>query len=557
MNRLFSPHRNNALQTLYNAISQTTMVDEFALNPRRFEQLSLTEGELLFDFSKNLINEDILQELIQWADDRQLSSKIDALFKGESINTTEFRPALHTAVRDSAFLPLEINGEDISASIRNCRFRMRQLVQQIESRNWRGYSQMPITDVVNIGIGGSSIGPQMVCHALEHFRRPQLKLHFVSNVDYNDLGGKLAKLNPNTTLFVVSSKSWTTVETLTNATKAKHWLVANLGSEQAVSRHFIAITAKPEKALDFGIPESNVLPMWDWIGGRYSLWSAIGLPIALSVGIDAFESLLQGAHDMDRHFLNTDFRHNMPVIMGLIALWYSQFFDARTYGIFPYSEHLELLPQHLQQLMMESNGKSTSLANQPVDYNTGPVLWGSMGTQNQHTYFQLLHQGTQMIPCDFIAVATPDHKEIDQHLLMLANCLAQSEALLKGKPYHQAYQELIDSGMNPADAEALAPHKTFAGNRPSNTLLLNRLTPYSLGQLLALYEHRTAVEAFMLDINAFDQWGVELGKTLCTTLHKELGEGSIGGNHDGSTAGLSSHCLAQLEKLRTTDPVVS
>lgn len=483
----------------------------FDSDESRFENFSLCHEGLLFDYSKNLLSGETLPLLIDLAEQHELPAAIAAMFAGEKINTTEQRAALHVALRDPA-------AADNRPEVADALQRMTALVEAVRSGAWLGYTGEAITDVVNLGIGGSDLGPAMVCDALSAFASDGLAVHFVSNVDPSHLHNTLKRLQPETTLFVLASKSFTTLETLKNAESARSWLLARADAA-ATSRHFVAITTNREAATAFGIDEQNLFPLWDWVGGRFSLWSAIGLPIALALGMDGFRQLLAGAHSMDEHFRSAPLEKNIPVLCALIHYWYREFFDARSIAVVPYSQRLNLLPSFLQQLCMESLGKSVDLQGKPVGARTGDVIWGTAGTNGQHSYFQLLHQGTEFIPVDFIAAANSDVDDAaDAHSHLLANCFSQSLALMVG---------------NRDDA---ASHKRMAGNRPSNTLLLERLNPYNLGMLLALYEHKVYTLSVLWNINAFDQWGVELGKKLSTTVHSAMS--ATEDELDASTAGL-------------------
>ena len=520
MSRLNSPDQSKAWTELEKASAHFKKGDfkltDLFKKPDRFSCLSITHEKLTLDFSKNLLDERTIQFLLQLANDMQLSESIDSMFKGESINTSEHRPALHTALR----IPKRENPHH---EVIDCLNRMEGAVDDILSGKWTGYSGHKIRDIVNIGIGGSDLGPSLVCDALANFKINDLNIHFVSNLDPLHLDDILEGINPETTLFIVASKSFTTLETQQNASFAKQWLFTSSRSKEVVKNHFIAITSNLEHASSFGIPKENIFPMWDWVGGRYSLWSAIGLPIALSVGMKNFTDLLAGAHSMDEHFKKADLSKNMPVMMALITVWYSGFFNCTSNAIVPYSHRLRKLPTYLQQLCMESLGKSVSREGDPVSTKTGEVIWGTAGTNSQHSYFQLLHQGTQFVPIDFIAVAktvskSSDHKERHNHLL--ANCLSQSLALMNGK------------------SEPQNKHKDMAGNKPSNTLLIEELNPFTLGSIIALYEHKTFAQSILWNINAFDQWGVELGKILSKTLYEELTSSSVSDNLDSSTKNL-------------------
>ena len=466
----------------------------------RFTRFSLTHNHLTLDYSKNFLNEETLQVLIELSEDMQLKEAIAAMFEGEKINTSEDRQVLHTALR------IPIN-ENPHTEVKDCLQHMEVVVDSIHSGEWTGFSGKKIEDVVNIGIGGSDLGPQLVCDALGDFKVGTQNLHFVSNLDPAHFDEVISELNPETTIFIVASKSFNTIETSLNASFAKKWLLESSDTPESMEKHFIAITGNTNNAINFGVAKDNIFPIWDWVGGRYSVWSAIGLPIALSVGMESFSKFRAGAHLMDRHFQEESSEKNMPVIMALITVWYNAFFNCQSYAVVPYSHRLKELPFYLQQLSMESLGKSVTKENDPVSISTGEILWGTVGTNSQHSYFQLLHQGTQFVPIDFIAVAKParkrvNHNEMHDHLL--ANCLSQSLALMKGKPESEEAQ------------------KKIIGNKPSNTLLIDELTPFNLGCLIALYEHKVFAQSILWNINAFDQWGVELGKVISKDIFKKL-----------------------------------
>ncbi len=516
----------------------------FAGDAQRFTRYSLRLDDLLLDYSKNLIDDEALRLLFQLARQVQVEEWRDRMFAGESINFTENRAVLHTALRaalDPAHAPIRVQNADVLPAIRHTLEKMRLFVNSVRNGVWRGYSGKPITDVVNIGIGGSYLGPLMVCQALQPYASAQLRAHFVSNVDGADIACKLAVLDPETTLFVVASKTFTTQETLLNASSAREWLVRHAGDAGQVAKHFVALSTNAQAVSAFGIDPNNMFGFSDWVGGRYSLWSAIGLSIALYVGMDNFEELLRGGYDMDRHFCSAPLEQNMPVILALLGLWYRNFYDAPTYAILPYDQSLEYFTAYFQQADMESNGKYVDRQGHAVDYQTGPVLWGGTGTNGQHAYYQLIHQGTQMIPADFIAPANSQYPLGDHHATLLSNFFAQTEALMKGKTADEARAELQATDMESAAIEALVPHKVFAGNKPTNSLLFERLTPRTLGRLIALYEHKIFVQGVIWNVNSFDQWGVELGKQLASKILPELGDARPVESHDASTNALVNH----------------
>ena len=518
------------------------MRDLFTLDPQRFDQFSLKIDNLFLDYSKNRINRDSLNLLLKLARDTGVELLRDQMFAGEIVNVTEQRASLHTALRNRTNHPVLINGEDVMPEVNAVLARMRQFSEAVRGGIWQGFSGERIRDVVNIGIGGSDLGPLMVCEALKPYQSPQLRLHFVSNIDGSHIAETLNQVRPESTLFIVASKTFTTQETLTNASTARAWFMDQVGDECAISRHFVAVSNNAEKVAAFGIDKANMFEIRDWVGGRYSLWSAIGLPIALAVGMDRFEQLLTGAHVMDQHFQEAPLEQNMPVLLALIGVWYHNFFGAESYAVTPYDQYLHRFPAYLQQLDMESNGKSVSRDGSPIhDYTTGPVLWGEPGTNGQHAFFQLIHQGTRLVPADFLAPMESQHPLGNHHTLLLANCFAQSEALMWGKTEAEARVELSAGGLSGEALERLLPHKVFSGNRPSNTLLFRQLDPYTLGMLIALYEHKVFIQGAIWNINSFDQWGVELGKQLASRIADELQTDAPGTSHDGSTNGLINY----------------
>ena len=527
-----------ALEQHFKAMRSFDMRAAFREDASRFDQLSLRCGNLLLDYSKNRVTSDTLGLLMQLARESDLEGLRTAMFSGERINFTEHRAVLHTALRAPVRPPLVVEGIHVEHEVAAVLRRMQNFVESIHNGNWRGHTGKPIRDVVNIGIGGSDLGPAMVCHALDHYAVENVRVHFVSNLDPAHLAGTLKRLDPETTLFVVASKTFTTLETLANANSAKAWLLAALRAPAAIARHFVALSTNAQAVEAFGIDPDNMFIFWDWVGGRYSLWSAIGLSIALQIGWGNFQALLAGAHAMDVHFKEAPLEANMPVILGMLGIWYANFWGTDTYGIFPYDQRLHLLVPFLQQLDMESNGKNVSRANRRVNYNTGPIVWGAPGTNGQHAFFELIHQGTRLIPTDFLMAAVNATPLADQHEWLLANCLAQTEALLKGKSRAVIEAELIAQGMSRKNARALAPHKVFPGNRPSNTLLYQKLDPHTLGMLIALYEHKVFVQGAIWQINSFDQWGVELGKQLAPPIRAALSSVRAVGEHDASTQGL-------------------
>lgn len=541
-----------ALVSLAKSHATPSLVERFQQDPQRFNRYTLEVDDLFLDYSKNLVDDDILAKLTELAKEAGLEQARTQLLQGDNINNTEHRPALHTALRDRSFLPLMVDGKNIMEDIRALHHKMQSISEKVRTQQWWGYSGKSITDIVNIGIGGSHLGPEMVTKAFSHLHSSNLNFHFVSNVDFNDLEATLKRLKSETTLFIVSSKSFTTQETLTNALEAKKWLLSHSRNEASISRHFLAITSKPDAAVEFGIHPDNVFPMWDWVGGRYSLWSAIGLPIVLAIGMHRFEQLLAGAHEMDRHFANAPLEQNMPVLMAMLGIWYNNFLGVQEHALLPYCHNLSSFPDYMQQCDMESNGKSVTREGLPVNTQTGPVIWGGVGTNSQHAFFQLLHQGTHWVPADFIGVVHPHHRNSTQHKMLLANLLAQTEALMVGKSADQAYQEMLDKGMNTNEAEQLKAHRAFSGNRPSSTLLMNKLSPFAMGQLIALYEHKVFCQGIIWGINSFDQWGVELGKQLSVPILNELMDANTPLEHDPSTNGLINRVREKLNENSTT-----
>ncbi|HEY6610103.1 MAG TPA: glucose-6-phosphate isomerase [Pseudomonas sp.] len=512
--------------------------EAFAADPQRFQRYSLSRGGLFLDYSKNLIDARSHALLVELAEQMNLRQAIEQLFAGAPVNASENRPALHTALRRPIGEQVLVNGVDVMPEVHRVLGQMTELVQRIHNGLWRGFSEKPITDVVNIGIGGSFLGPQLVSEALLPFAQRGVRCHYLANIDGSEFHELTAELCAETTLFIVSSKSFSTLETLKNAQAARRWVLAQGARESDLHRHFIAVSSNRPAAVAFGIDEENIFPMWDWVGGRYSLWSAIGLPIALAIGMGNFKELLSGAYQMDQHFQSAPFAENMPVLLGLLGVWYGDFWDAHSHAILPYDHHLRNFNQHLQQLDMESNGKRVRQDGSPVSCGTGPVIWGGVGCNGQHAYHQLLHQGTQLIPADFIVPVTSYNPLADHHQWLYANCLSQSQALMSGKTRAEAEAELRAQGLAEEEVQRLAPHKVIPGNRPSNTLVLERVSPQRLGALIALYEHKVFVQSVIWGVNAFDQWGVELGKELGKNVYGHLTGQEPGPAKDGSTQGL-------------------
>jgi glucose-6-phosphate isomerase len=542
MSKLTQSAAWQALNAHYAIVKTQHMRQMFQNDPARVGKFSLQLDDLFFDFSKNRINAETIQLLVSLAEQAGLPACIEQMFTGVKINSTEQRAALHTALRNRSAQAVYVDGKDVVPDIHRVLGLMRRFSDAVRNGQHVGHTGKAIRDIVNIGIGGSDLGPLMVCEALKSYASPHLNVHFVSNIDSAHLSETLKKLDAQTTLFIVSSKTFTTQETLTNARSARAWLIEQLGDEQSVAKHFAAVSTNLEATSKFGINPENVFEFWDWVGGRYSLWSAIGLPIALYVGMNKFEELLDGAHAMDNHFRSAPLDKNIPVLMGLLGIWYGNFFGVGSNAVFPYCQYLHRFPAYLQQLDMESNGKGTDREGNAVDYDTGITVWGEPGTNGQHAFYQLIHQGTRMIPADFLV---PLHSQAplgEHHAILLANCFAQTEALMVGKTSSEARAELVAQGMQGVALEALLPHKVFAGNKPTNTLLFDKLDAHTLGKLIALYEHKVFVQSVVWNINPFDQWGVELGKQLAGKILPELlNNTSAVTSHDASTSGLIQH----------------
>ena len=523
------------------------MRELFARDPQRFERFSLRLGDILFDYSKNRITEQTMSLLVTLAQQAGLAECMEAMFRGEKINLTEGRAVLHTALRNRGNTPVYVDGQDVMPEVNRVLAHMRRFSQAVRSGEWKGYTGKAITDIVNIGIGGSDLGPKMVCEALKPYAKPGLRVHFVSNVDSTDVVETLKKLNPETSLFLIASKTFTTQETMTNAHSARRWFLETVKDETAIARHFAAMSTNAAAVSKFGIDTANMFEFWDWVGGRYSLWSAIGLSIALVLGMDTFEQLLDGAYQADQHFRFTPFERNIPVVMALLGIWYNNFFGAQSHAILPYDQYLVHFAAYFQQGDMESNGKGVTRQGEQVSYATGPVIWGQPGTNGQHAFYQLIHQGTQLIPCDFLAAANSHNALGEHHPILLSNYLAQTEALMKGKTSDEARAELAKEGYAGGALELLVRAKTFPGNRPTNSFLYPKLTPQVLGALIALYEHKIFTQGVIWNINSFDQMGVELGKQLAKKILPELvGEERVTG-HDPSTDGLINAIKAMRE----------
>lgn len=519
-------------------IQQQHMLDWFKQDDKRFERFSLDAAGISLDYSKNRIQTETMDLLTQLAKKRKLPEQIKALFDGELVNKSENRPALHTALRNFSNRPVMVDGIDVMPEVRDTMSRMEEFCWKVRRKHWRGYTNKAFTDVVSIGIGGSFLGPKLASSALKPYNDNQINVHYLANIDGSHITEILKHLNPESTLFIVQSKSFATQETLKNATACRRWFLDNGGSEEELPKHFSAVSANVKKAVEFGIAEENIFPMWDWVGGRYSLWSAIGLPLALAIGIDNFRDMLRGAHDMDEHFRTAPMEKNMPVIMALLGVWYTNFFNINSHAVLPYDHYLRGLPAHLQQLDMESNGKSIGIDGRKIDYHTGPIIWGGVGSNGQHAYHQLLHQGTHFSPSDFI-VPMRSHNPIDNfHAMLVSNALSQSQALLTGKTEQQAINECLATGMSEEEAITLAAQKVIPGNRPSNTIYFPKSTPHSVGALIALYEHKVAAQGMIWGVNSFDQWGVELGKDMGNFVLAALEDKANSSELDCSTGGL-------------------
>ena len=526
------------LQKHFDEMKDVTIADLFAKDGDRFSKFSATFGDqMLVDYSKNRITEETLAKLQDLAKECDLAGAIKSMFSGEKINRTENRAVLHVALRNRSNTPILVDGKDVMPEVNAVLEKMKTFSEAIISGEWKGYTGKAITDVVNIGIGGSDLGPYMVTEALRPYKN-HLNMHFVSNVDGTHIAEVLKKVNPETTLFLVASKTFTTQETMTNAHSARDWFLKAAGDEKHVAKHFAALSTNAKAVGEFGIDTANMFEFWDWVGGRYSLWSAIGLSIVLSIGFDNFVELLSGAHAMDKHFSTTPAEKNLPVLLALIGIWYNNFFGAETEAILPYDQYMHRFAAYFQQGNMESNGKYVDRNGNVVDYQTGPIIWGEPGTNGQHAFYQLIHQGTKMVPCDFIAPAITHNPLSDHHQKLLSNFFAQTEALAFGKSREVVEQEYRDQGKDPATLDYVVPFKVFEGNRPTNSILLREITPFSLGALIALYEHKIFTQGVILNIFTFDQWGVELGKQLANRILPELKDDKEISSHDSSTNGL-------------------
>jgi glucose-6-phosphate isomerase len=525
------------LQQLADANKDTHIKNLFA-DSSRFEKFSIKLEDILVDYSKNRFDESIFSALLDLAQETGLKEAIEAMYSGEKINGTEGRAVLHTALRNRSNSPVNFEGKDVMPDINAVLSQMKDFADQISNGTWLGYTGKPIKSLVNIGIGGSDLGPVMVSEALKPYQNPNLEIFFVSNVDGTHIAETLKKVDQETTLFFIASKTFTTQETMTNAHSARNWFLEKAKDDYAVAKHFVALSTNGKAVSEFGIDTKNMFAFWDWVGGRYSLWSAIGLPIACAIGFDNFEKLLAGAHSMDLHFRNADFDKNIPVILALIGLWNTNFLGATSEAILPYDQYMHRFAAYFQQGNMESNGKYVTRNGQKVNYSTGPMIWGEPGTNGQHAFYQLIHQGTHLIPCDFIAPSISHNPISDHHVKLLSNFFAQTEALMNGKTLEDVTSEMSKAGKSETEIAKIAPHRVFEGNRPTNSILVKQLTPYTLGQLVAMYEHKIFVQGVIWNIFSFDQWGVELGKVLANAILPELVNENTVNSHDSSTNGL-------------------
>jgi glucose-6-phosphate isomerase len=528
------------LEAHYTQIQKSSLQELFQLDEGRADKFNLKWNDFLIDYSKNNINTETIQLLLQLADEVGLKSAISDYFEGAVINQTENRAVLHTALRAKETAVVNVDGINVVPEVYEVKHKIKTFTNEITSGERTGFTGKPFTDVVNIGIGGSDLGPVMVVEALQFYKN-HLNVHFVSNVDGDHVNEIIKKLNPETTLFVIVSKTFTTQETLTNSETIRKWFLQT-ATQADVAKHFVAVSSNVQKVTEFGINPDNIFPMWDWVGGRFSLWSAVGLTISLAVGYDNFEGLLKGANEMDDHFRTADFDKNMPVTLALLSVWYNNFFGAESEALIPYTQYLQKLAPYLQQGTMESNGKSVGRDGKPVNYQTGTIIWGEPGTNAQHAFFQLIHQGTKLIPVDFIGFVTPLHGDNNHHDKLMSNFFAQSEALMHGKPKEQVQAEFDTQGISAEKAEFLLPFKVFTGNKPTNSILIQKLTPETLGSLIALYEHKIFVQGIIWNIFSFDQWGVELGKQLANTILEEIDTKTVK-SHDSSTTFLLNHFL--------------
>lgn len=527
-----------ALQEHFETVKPLHMRELFDADTQRFEKFSLKLNDLVYDYSKNRITEETVKLLLQLAEESRLSEWIERMFRGEPINHTEQRAVLHTALRARSAKPLLVDGVDILPEIQLERERVELLAEKIRARQWRGVTNQAITDVVNIGIGGSHLGPMMVTEALRPYALHDINLHFVSNVDENHINETLEYLNPETTFFIIASKSFTTQDTMVNAETARQWYISKIGNDEQIHCHFAAVTSNVSLAKEFGILPENIFKMWDWVGGRYSLWSAIGLSIVIAIGSQHFDELLEGAYEVDQHFRHAPLEKNIPVMMGMLGIWYNNFFNCQTMAVLPYEQHMCHFPAYLQQADMESNGKYVNRQGRVVDYSTGPVVFGEIGIAAQHAFFQLLHQGTKLVPADFLAPVHSFRCNARHHRALMSNIFAQAEALMRGKNEQEASRELQQQGLDEAQCRRLLPYKVFPGNKPTSILMFDTLDPRTLGSIIALYEHKVFVQGVIWEINSYDQWGVELGKQLANTILHEINDDVPVATHDSSTNAL-------------------
>ncbi len=547
-----NPTETNAWKELtleFQNLKETHMRDLFQKDPKRFEKFSAEFEDIFLDYSKNILNENTLKKLLKLTEETNLKPAITALFKGKKINETEQRAVLHTALRNRSGKAVVTEGQDVMPEVLAVLDQMKIFSNNLLTGVWKGYTDQKITDIVNIGIGGSDLGPVMVTEALKPYQQKDIAVHFVSNVDGTHIVETLKKVHPETTLFMIASKTFTTQETMTNAGSARQWFLDSGASVEAIKKHFVAISTNESEVKKFGIDPKNMFRFWDWVGGRYSLWSAIGLSIACTIGFDHYLELLEGAHAMDEHFQNTEFENNLPVILALIGIWYNNFFHVESEAILPYDQYMHRFAAYFQQGNMESNGKSIDRRGDQVSYETGPIIWGEPGTNGQHAFYQLIHQGTKLIPCDFLAPAVSQNPIGDHHVKLLSNFFAQTEALLEGKSEADVVAELKKEGKSDVEINFLAPFKVFEGNRPTNSILFKRLTPRTLGSLIAMYEHKIFVQGAIWNIFSFDQWGVELGKQLAKKILPELENENVVASHDSSTNGL----INRYKQMRKTN----
>jgi len=531
-----------ALKEHYEATMKTKPMRElFTDDPERFSKFNATFGSILLDYSKNIVTEETMTLLEKLCTDAKVLVMAEKMFSGEKINHTEGRAVLHVALRNRSNTPIVVDGKDVMPDVNAVLGQMKGFVERVRSGEWKGFTGKPITDVVNLGIGGSDLGPVMVTEALKPYCKRDLNIHFVSNVDATHIAEVLRVIDAETTLFLIASKTFTTQETMTNAATAKEWLLSKLTDPKSIACHFAALSTNGKAVSEFGIDTSNMFGFWDWVGGRYSSWSAIGTPIALAIGWDNFEAFLTGAHDMDNHFRTAPFKQNLPMVLAALGVWYGNLFGAETSAILPYDQYMHRFPAYFQQGDMESNGKGVTRGGAPVSGQTGPIIWGEPGTNGQHAFYQLIHQGTKLIPCDFLAPINSHNPLGEHHPILLSNFFAQTEALMMGKTPAEVEAELTKAGMSGAELAALIPHKVFPGNKPTNSIMFEKLDPHTLGALVAMYEHKIFVQGIIWDINSFDQWGVELGKQLAKKILPELGGSDDVCSHDSSTNGLINH----------------